>query len=228
MRWFFNFGAGIIRPHLFHNVESMLYLLSVAFLLGGSAGLAPGPLLTLVISETVRHGTTSGIRAAIAPLITDAPIVLAAWFILSRFANSDPILGTISVIGGLVVLYLALGNFRVGEFAVDAPARQNPASLAKGVVVNFLNPQPYLFWLSVGAPMLVEAAAYSIAFAVLFLLVFYGLLVGLKVLIAILIGRYRQRFNFRIYRGISMVLGVVLTGFGLQLLWQGAQLLGLM
>jgi len=40
--------------------------LSAGFLLGLSGGLAPGPLLTLVASETLRHGVRVGIGAALA------------------------------------------------------------------------------------------------------------------------------------------------------------------
>lgn len=50
----------------------MLYFLTVGTVLGLSAGFAPGPLLALVISETLRHGIPAGVRVALAPIIVSA------------------------------------------------------------------------------------------------------------------------------------------------------------
>ncbi|NCD26558.1 MAG: hypothetical protein EOL86_13335, partial [Deltaproteobacteria bacterium] len=44
--------------------------------LGLSAGLSPGPLLTLMLSETLRHGVRAGLLVAVAPLISDLPIII--------------------------------------------------------------------------------------------------------------------------------------------------------
>ena len=50
--------------------------LFIGLLLGLSSGISPGPLLTLVIAETLRYGLGAGIRVAITPFITDLPIIL--------------------------------------------------------------------------------------------------------------------------------------------------------
>ena len=75
---------------------SLAFLLTGA-LLGLSGGLAPGPLLTLVANETLRHGARAGIGVALAPLLTDLPIVLITVGLLqppkvetTRAANSLP------------------------------------------------------------------------------------------------------------------------------------------
>ena len=45
--------------------------------LGLSCGLAPGPLLALLLAQTLRHGPGEGCKVALAPLFTDAPIIVA-------------------------------------------------------------------------------------------------------------------------------------------------------
>ena len=60
----------------------------IGTLLGLSAGLSPGPLLTLVVSETFRHDFKAGIKVAISPLITDLPIILLTVIILDRLSVS--------------------------------------------------------------------------------------------------------------------------------------------
>ena len=53
----------------------MLQILAMGTFLGLAAGFAPGPLLTLVISETLQHDIKSGVKVALAPIITDLPII---------------------------------------------------------------------------------------------------------------------------------------------------------
>jgi threonine/homoserine/homoserine lactone efflux protein len=42
-------------------------IFTTAVVFGLSAGLSPGPLLTLVIAETLKRGIAAGIRIAVAP-----------------------------------------------------------------------------------------------------------------------------------------------------------------
>ncbi len=72
--------------------QTITYL-TMGAVFGLTAGISPGPLLTLVISETIRHNKTEGVKIAVAPLITDIPIVLLTIFILSKMASSDIVLG---------------------------------------------------------------------------------------------------------------------------------------
>jgi len=46
--------------------------------LGLGAGLAPGPLLALVIRSTLQDGAAAGVRVAFSPLVTDVPIIAIA------------------------------------------------------------------------------------------------------------------------------------------------------
>ena len=47
---------------------------------GLAAGLKPGPLGIVVIQQTLSRGLRSGLRASMAPLITDGPIAILAVF----------------------------------------------------------------------------------------------------------------------------------------------------
>ena len=119
----------------------MVSALAVGTVLGLSAGLAPGPLLTLVITQTLKHNAREGVKVAAAPLITDLPIILLSLLVLTRLTDFDVILGLISLAGGLYVLHLAYGSLRVEPVNLQASDRQ-PRSLSKGALINLLNPHP--------------------------------------------------------------------------------------
>ncbi|MBU8848872.1 MAG: LysE family transporter, partial [Desulfobacterales bacterium] len=134
----------------------MIHYLTIGTILGLSAGLAPGPLLTLVVSETILHDIRAGIKVALAPLVTDLPIIVLTVFILSRLSGFHGILGVISLVGGLVVLVMGIQGIKARGLDLDIQ-KTRPRSLTKGILVNMLSPHPYLFWLSVGAPTMTRA-----------------------------------------------------------------------
>jgi len=117
---------------------------------GLSAGLSPGPLLTLVISETLKHDVKEGIKVSIAPILTDLPIVMftilvLSILVLSRLSNMLTLLGLVSLLGSAFLIYL--GYEGISFKGVDIDVEQaKPQSIRKGVIANFLNPAPYLFW----------------------------------------------------------------------------------
>jgi threonine/homoserine/homoserine lactone efflux protein len=193
----------------------MITFLITGTLLGLSAGVAPGPLLILVISETFQHDIKSGIKVAMAPIITDAPIIGLMIVLLEKISAFSTVLGIISCVGGLFVLYLAYESVRTQGVQLDLENIKS-MSLKKGVIVNALSPHPYLFWASVGGPILLKAAGHSFLFAAAFILSFYLLLVGSKIVIAILVGRSRSFLSDRAYiytmRGLGLLL-ILFSGF---------------
>ena len=90
----------------------MINFLTIGIILGLSAGFAPGPLLTLVISETLQQNIKSGVKVALAPIITDLPIIILTLFILAKLSSFHKILGVISLTGGFVILYIGYESIR--------------------------------------------------------------------------------------------------------------------
>ena len=169
----------------------MINFLTIGIILGLSAGFAPGPLLTLVISETLQQNIKSGAKVALAPIITDLPIIILTLFILAKLSNFHNILGIISLTGGLVILFMGYESIRTKGVELNLKETK-PKSLTKGILVNALSPHPYLFWLSVGAPTMTKALNQSMIAALAFIFSFYALLVCSKILLAILVGKSKS------------------------------------
>ena len=203
----------------------MTTLLSSAVVYGLSAGFSPGPLLALVISQTLRYGVREGVKASMAPLITDLPIILVSVLVLRSLSDSRIILGCISMAGGLFVTYLAYECFRTVRLEM-ADLDGGPQSLSKGATVNALNPHPYLFWLTVGGPSVIRAWADSPLGAVAFIAVFSGSIVGSKVMVAAMVGQSRHVLSGKGYGIVMRVLGLMLLFFAVLLFKDGAELAG--
>lgn len=204
----------------------MIEYLSAGTLLGLASGFAPGPLLVLVLSETLRHGIGAGIKVSFAPLITDVPIILTSLLVLNRLADFKILLGGVSILGGLFIVYLGYDSLKTKglEFSLPAAGR---SSLKKGVLTNALNPHPYIFYMTVGAPIIFKAINQNFWWALSFVGSFLLFLVGSKVILAMVAGRSRAFLKGSLYIGLMRILGALLLFFSIILFRDGLKLLGL-
>ena len=202
----------------------MLTFLTAGTVLGFSAGLAPGPLLALVISETLQHDRKAGVKVALAPVITDLPIIFFSLLVLAKLSRFQNILGIISVIGAFFILYLGITNMKIKGVQIDADSTPQK-SLQKGILVNTLSPHPYLFWLTVGGPTTIKALDLSLLAASGFVVCFYVMLVGSKILLAMLVSRSRSFLQQNTYILTMRLLGLILILLAGYLFQDGLQLL---
>ena len=191
--------------------ETITFIIT-GIVFGFTAGISPGPLLTVVITETITYGRAEGFKVAIAPLLTDIPIILLTIFVLSKLDGYDSILGIVSLTGGLFIIYLAVESFKAKEIHIDNP-KVKPYSLRRGIIVNTMNPHPYIFWMTIGVPLLFKSYNIGLSTTLAFILSFYALLVGSKVIVAILTDKSRNFIKNRNYIRVMRILGIVLLVF---------------
>lgn len=204
----------------------MTDFITIGIVLGLSAGFSPGPLLTLVISETIRHDIKSGIKIAFSPIFTDIPIIILTLTVLAQLSGFKNILGIISILGGAVILFMGYESMNPKSTESDF-SQTKPNSLLKGMLVNALSPHPYLFWLSVGGPIINRAKELNAATPLIFIGSFYAMLVGSKILLAILINKSKSFLSSNLYMYIMRLLGMALCLLAILLFREGLKLLGL-
>jgi threonine/homoserine/homoserine lactone efflux protein len=196
------------------------YVLS-AFIFGLTAGLKPGPLGIVVIQQTLTHGLKYGIRASLAPIITDGPIIFTALAILTQFKDIALFVGILSFIGGLYLLWLSLKILKLKEINVSK-SLGTPTSLAIAIKVNLLSPNRYLFWFTVGGTYLARGnQTESVAFVV----VAIGTLVLAKMVVAWVASNFRELLDSQAYLWVMRVLGGLLSIFGFLMLNQSYNVL---
>jgi threonine/homoserine/homoserine lactone efflux protein len=192
--------------------------------LGFSAAATPGSLQTLLISETLLGGFKRGARITLAPLITDAPIIIAVLFVLQRMPPI--VVQVLSLAGGVFVLYLAWSLFKQWRQGTQVQVNVEGAQpigwkgLWRASIVNWLNPNPYLFWTLVGGPTLIAALNQSVAYGVAFLIGMYGVFLGGMLIIAAVF-HFARNFGPRVVRGLLLISIVVLAIFGALLIQRG-------
>jgi threonine/homoserine/homoserine lactone efflux protein len=186
---------------------------------GLASGIKPGPLGVVVIQQTLSRGLPAGVRASLAPLITDGPIIIAA-LLLSQFKSIDLLAATMSLVGGLYLLWLAARMFRVLDISLSGKLRSQ-GSLTTAVMVNLLNPGPYPFWFTVGGSYIIRGTAVESA---VFVVTAIGALIASKVAVAVLASRFLPALESRGYLLAMKFLAATLVSFGLLSIVRAAQL----
>ncbi len=213
------------RPRQRNPGESFMSLtvgwFATGALLGLSAGMAPGPLLALVIAETLRGSVRAGILAALAPLLTDLPIIAASLLLVDALRDNAWIPGLLSAAGAIYLIWLGWECLTCRP--ASGPTGRPLASLWRGVLVNALSPHPYLFWLLVGGPACIRASASGIAAPAAYLAGFYALLLGSKIGVALLTVRFRGLLGGRGYRLCMSLLGLALWAMSAALLYDAVR-----
>ena len=207
-------------------IDSIWGIFTIGLHLGAPCGIAPGPMLILIISETLRHGIRAGAKVACTPLLTDVPLVLTSGFIFTQILNMNILLGAISLFGSVFLLYLGIKNIRTANADITDFAPR-PLLLKELLIANLVNPNPYLFWFTVGAPLMVGSFQQTWGSGITFLFSFYLGLCGVKLLLAIASGKSRNFLHGILYRRIMQFLGFALIGFSIILFRDGLIFLGI-
>ena len=188
---------------------------------GFAAAAQPGPFQAYLISQTLSNGWRRTLPAALAPLISDGPIIVLTLVVLShvpvwfqRF---------LYIAGGLFILYLAYSafvawrNFDEAGVVTHSASRQ---SAIRAAMMNALSPGPYLYWSLVTGPILLAGWRKAPVNGIGFLVSFYATIVLSLIAIIVVFGTAR-RFGPKVNRVFVGVSAIALAGFGLYQLWLG-------
>jgi len=151
-------------------IENVLVGAGFAF----AAAIQPGPLQAFLVSRVAATGWRRTLPACLAPLISDVPIALLVLLVLGQFPAS--IQHLLRASGGALLLYLAWGAFRQWRHpAASDTHRSAPQTLLNAVLVNVLNPNPYLWHVHPWNAVALVGA-------------FYGTMVSMLALFILLVG----------------------------------------
>lgn len=186
-----------------------------------AAAIQPGPFQTFIISKTLENGWKHTLPAAFAPVLSDGPIIVLVLFILT---NIPPLfLRFLQIGGGLLLLYLAYSSFRSFlnfEKLKKPEENKTDSTLLKAVLVNIINPAPYIGWSLIMGPMFIKGYRESAINGIVLIAAFYITIVISQAGIILLFGLARN-LGPKVTRITLGIASVGLAAFGVYLLWQG-------
>lgn len=224
------------------DVPAVLGLFGSSFGIAFSGALMPGPVLTLTISESLGKGTRAGPLIMIGHAIVEIALITAAALGLRTFLKQDAVQGVIGLVGGAVLLWMAVSMARSSRHAAEEAvsaiagaegrrtdcARQNSAlrCIALGAATSVSNPYWTFWWVTIGLGLLATGMRYG-PFGVASFYTGHILAdVVWYTLVAFVVARGAHWLSARGYRVVLLVCAAVLLGLGLWFGTHGVNLLG--
>ena len=210
---------------------------------GFLAGITIGPFLGYVINIVLTRGWQRSLPLITIPLVVDTPIIFIFLNVLTELPEFA--LDMMSIVGGAFVLWLGWNTWRDNrrtqqyiednleepeniEVAVEKASVPLRGIYLRGLLVNALNPAPYLFWSTVSGPILVDGLRDGgLGYAFAFLIAYYSIFLTLIFVLMMVIERIGE-LNEQINRYMLPVTIILMIVLGLGLVGAGvADLVGL-
>jgi len=199
----------------FVETDLILGLAIAGATLGIVEGIKPGPLLTMVIRETLSGGLRAGLWTAAAPIFTDGPLVIFSLFAAAWIATNPSALLVITLAGAIFLAQMGYECFGLEPPNMDEDAPPPTGSFLRGIITNLLNPNVYVFWFLIGGPLMASAADEEILAPIAYAITFLVTIMLTKATIAYAIHRASGNISATVYRRLLAICGIVMIGFSL-------------
>lgn len=201
----------------------VLLLLSVAFI-SLSGVMMPGPLTAVVVAKSHRDGS-AGFRTALGHGVIEFPLMSLIYFGLGSLFALPFFKVAIGLLGGLMLLYMAVGMFQQMRRAAEVDRDLPYGSFVGGIVTTAANPYFFLWWATIGAALVASATLFGLWGFVLFAFTHWFLDLAWLLILSFSIFKSRRWWTPRVKSVVFGVCGALLVGYGLWFLYSVPQFL---
>lgn len=146
-------------------------LFSSAFVVGLSGAMAPGPVLTATIAESLRRGFVAGPLIVLGHAILELALLALVVGGLGTFLELPAVAAALGLVGGSVLVWMGVQTVRTARSAVAqglaaqgtaAPAAAGLHPVAAGILLSLSNPYWILWWATIGLTFAGQAMAHGL------------------------------------------------------------------
>ena len=205
-------------------MQGAIETLILAFTIGLTGALAPGPTLVVTINSSLQRGWTMGPKVAAGHALAEVVIFLLIVGGLAAVAEEET--GIVAAVGGTALILFGLLTLKGSKTATmeisEKGATSNP--YLAGALTSVANPYFWIWWLSVGSALVLAELRESIVFAMIFMIGHWGADFGWYTLVSTSLDRGRTLLSKANYRRTLALCGAFLVLFGASYLagaWSG-------
>jgi threonine/homoserine/homoserine lactone efflux protein len=202
------------------SVFALAGIAGTSFTLALSGALMPGPLLTVTVTESARRGVRAGPLVITGHAILELLLVVAVIKGLGPILKIPPVIGTISLLGGIILLAMGIDMVRkastlsLQQEAVPKGRKVFGHPLILGFVASLANPYWIIWWVTIGLGYLTTAGHLGLPGILAFFLGHITADYGWYILIALGVSRGKSIAPDRGYQVLIRCCGLFLVGFG--------------
>lgn len=202
-----------------------LNFVATVILVTASGALAPGPLFFATISQGAKSGAKSGLLFSVAHTLVEFTLVMLLALGLLTVVNVPTVKFIVGVAGGIVLIVFGvvqiLGSIKSESNEIKPREVATRNLLLIGLAFTGLNPFFIVWWLTVGAQLIIISLEFASLAGVVFM---YLCHVWMDYVWLTAVAHFAKIgtnvVGFKWYRLIMAVFGAVLIYFGITFLYQ--------
>ena len=209
--------------------QSFIAVYFFSFSMAIGAVLTPGPVTTAIISQAPRLGWKTGLLVSMGHAVMELIIVILITHGLSTILGSSAVQVAISVLGGLLLLYMGAtmlldvgkGKMKLPPKADNAVALSPMRMMGLGIITSLSNPFWYAWWMTAAAVFLLQAKAVGWTIVAGF---FFGHISAdflWNVLLSTVVSGGRKFITNKVYAGLISICAVYLVYLAITFLLSG-------
>jgi len=196
-----------------------LFLLSVV-LISLSGVMMPGPVTAVTIWNGAQK-KTAGALVAVGHGLIEIPIIVLAYLGFASLLDNETLQITLGILGGLVLMGMAVVSLRSRPSFESQPARSPRGSVTAGLLTTATNPYFYAWWALVGALLLTKASAFGTKGVVAMGAAHWLCDASWLLLVSFVVYKSKKLWTPTVHRVIFGVCALTLAGFGVYFFYSG-------
>jgi threonine/homoserine/homoserine lactone efflux protein len=192
--------------------------LASAILLSLSGVMSPGPLFAVTIARSLKD-KMAGILISLGHGVVEFPLMFLIYFGFTHFLVSDEMQRTviqraIGFFGGLILIFMGVQMFRTRKRDSNEGSYLKYGSLAAGIITTGSNPYFLLWWATVGADLVMNAAVFGLLGFSIFAIVHWLCDFSWNTVVSVTVFKSQRFWNDKVRAIILGFCTCIFIGFG--------------
>jgi threonine/homoserine/homoserine lactone efflux protein len=192
--------------------DFFLFLLSVIFI-SLSGVMMPGPVFAITVAKGYKR-KIAGASIALGHGVIEFPLMFLIYFGLTGFFASGAVQKIISLVGGLILIYMGVQTFRTRRKASEEWEGSRHGSFIAGVLTTGANPYFFLWWATIGAALVINASIFGFLGFLIFAMTHWTCDLLWDTLVSLTVFKSRRFWTKKVHDIIFGFCFAVLVGFG--------------
>jgi len=188
--------------------------LASAILLSLSGVMSPGPLFAVTIAKSFKD-KKAGVLISLGHGVVEFPLMFLIFFGLRQLLTSNITQRIIGFFGGLILIFMGVQMLRTRNENSNGSSYLAYGSLIAGILATGSNPYFLLWWATVGADLVINAAVFGLIGFVIFAVAHWLCDLFWNTFVSVTVFKSQRFWNKKVH---TIVLGfciVIFIGFGM-------------
>jgi threonine/homoserine/homoserine lactone efflux protein len=199
----------------------MLAALGTVVVTSLSGVMAPGPMFTATLAKSLKS-PWAGVQVSLGHAVIEVPLIILIYFGLAQFFENITVQLVLGVLGGGMIIWMAVGLFRSRSEVARGGKDTTYSAFVAGIFMSGLNPFFLVWWVTVGALLLMNFLdAVGTWGLPLFIVVHWLCDLAWLSLVSFTVYRTHSFWGQRVQEWVFIVLSLALLYFGVYFIVKG-------